>query len=339
MELPEDMVAGILRRVHPLEAVRAKLVCKSWRRASSSLSMLPSALGFAIDCSSSSETLLYADLSCLKWLPLPLLAQPASLHASANSFLCLSTSSSAKSHLTQLHLLNPLTRAHVCIPHALFRLPPFLVGLCFNPNGHGFKVVTAGHKALAERSRPFDVDLELPVQVFDSECNSWHMAGSVPGAAPEYADPLCVGTRCYWLSRRSFRRHVLVFNAEDESWSMIDALLPPDLSPYTLWAWEGHLYMAAELSNDLTIWKLASDESEWLIHIRIAPEVINIEHFCGVKDVAGHGPLLCIMLVWARQGIVYDLRTRTVSRLPYCPVSSYSWGNVLPCMLGFTKLC
>lgn len=345
IELPEDVLAQILSKLHPLDVVRAKLVCRSWRHASLNLATPPCALGFAIESSSSSQTLLYADPFCPRWLPLPLLSQPASFHATANSLLCLSSSALFKPYFTQFHIWNPLTRSHFCVPLALRRPAPLLVALCpnLNPNpcNSSFKIIIAGHKVDAERSKIFDVDLDLAVQVYDSKFNSWRMAGMVHGAAAEYSDPVCTGGRIYWLTRRHLRKHVLVYRDEDESWSILGASSqlwwPQDCCPYTLWAWEGNLFMAGEVSNAVTIWKLTADESLWLVFTHIAPRVVNIERFCGEKDVAGHGPLLCVMLVWARKGLIYDLRTHTVSWLPYCPVSSYNWGNVLPYRLGFAS--
>ncbi|KAI5055340.1 hypothetical protein GOP47_0030485 [Adiantum capillus-veneris] len=338
MELPEDMVGRILSKLHPFEVVKAKLVCRTWRRLISTMPVPSSALGFAIDSPLSSSTLMYADLSCSRWVGFPLLDEPASLIAIASPFLCLSTTSSSKPHVAQLHLLNPLTRVHVCIEPSLSRMVPFLVGLCTAPPIGGFKVVIAGQKAVADRSRRFDMDLDLPVQVFDSASFSWRRAGYVLGAAPEYASPVCLGSRIYWLARKGSRSHVLVFDAVDESWNMLRPSWPQELIPFTLWVWDGHLCMAGEISNALTVWKLAVNKCEWLMHTRIPSNVVDVDNFCGVKDVAGHGHLLCIMLVWARKGIVYDLRSGRVSRLPYCPVSAFSWGNVHPYMPGFSHL-
>ncbi|KAI5055069.1 hypothetical protein GOP47_0030214 [Adiantum capillus-veneris] len=213
MELPEDIVGRILSKLHPLEAVKAKLVCRTWRRLIPTLRVPSWALGFAIDSPCSSPTLLYADLSCSRWMRFPLLDEPASLLAIAGSFLCLSTTSSSKPHVTQLHLLNPLTHAHVCIPPSHSRVAPYLVGLFTGSPISGFK-----------KSR-----------------------------------------------------------IVDESWSMLGLSWPQELFPFTLWAWDGHLYMAGELSNALTVWKLAINKC--------------------------HGHLLCIMLVWARKGVVYDLHS------------------------------
>lgn len=129
-----------------------------------------------------------------------------------------------------------------------------------------------------------------------------------------------------------------MFDVEDESWSRLAASWPEACQPYNLWDCDGHLFMVGERSGVLTIWKLIEQELAWSEVAMISPKVADVADFCGEKDVAGHGTFLCIMLVWARKGILYDLRTGTWSWLPYCPIRAFNWGNVIPYTAAFCTI-
>ncbi|KAI5057927.1 hypothetical protein GOP47_0027942 [Adiantum capillus-veneris] len=166
------------------------------------------------------------------------------------------------------------------------------------------------------------------------------MAGTVSGVAADYDCPVCVGTQIFWLSKRRLRRHVLAFNAMDETWSILGQSWPEDLCPFALWAWDGHLCMAGGLFNALTVWELATNKSDWLRCIHVTSGVVHPGTFRGVgmMHAAGHGHLLCIMSPWLRKGFVFDPHSHSISWLPLCPVGFYIWGSVHPYMPGFSHL-